>query len=317
MEKIIYDVEIFDLVKSYKELVALDNLSLSIRQGEIFGLLGPNGSGKSTLINCILALLKYDQGEVKIFGQEMKANSYEIKRAIGLVPQEISVYDELTVWENIDYFTGLYLEDKKLLKQRVAEAIDFVQLNDFRDFRPKKLSGGLLRRLNLACGIAHKPRLIFLDEPTVAVDPQSRNRLLEGIKQLQAEGCTIIYTTHYMEEAEYLCDRIAILDHGKVIALGKSEEIISLSKISETIKLEINNLPEAVLIKIEADLQPDFIRYENPLLQLAIKQENGSLFSLLDILSKAGFTPFSVQSKKSNLNDVFLELTGKELRDHD
>ncbi len=317
MEKIIYDVEIFDLVKSYKELVALDNLSLSIRQGEIFGLLGPNGSGKSTLINCILALLKYDQGEVKIFGQEMKANSYEIKRAIGLVPQEISVYDELTVWENIDYFAGLYLEDKKLLKQRVAEAIDFVQLNDFRDFRPKKLSGGLLRRLNLACGIAHKPRLIFLDEPTVAVDPQSRNRLLEGIKQLQAEGCTIIYTTHYMEEAEYLCDRIAILDHGKVIALGKSEEIISLSKISETIKLEINNLPEAVLIKIEADLQPDFIRYEDPLLQLAIKQENGSLFSLLDILSKAGFTPFAVQSKKPNLNDVFLELTGKELRDHD
>ena len=191
------DVEVKDLVKRYKELVAVDHLSLNIKRGEIFGLLGPNGSGKSTLINCILALLRFDQGEVKIFGETMTPQSYDIKQQIGLVPQEISVYKELSVYDNIDYFCGLYVEDKATRRRYISEVLDFVQLNDFKTFLPRKLSGGLLRRLNLACGIAHKPRLIFLDEPTVAVDPQTRNRILEGIKQLRNEGSTIIYTTHY------------------------------------------------------------------------------------------------------------------------
>ena len=208
-------IEVTNLVKRYKELVALDHFNLTVKNGEIFGLLGPNGSGKTTTINCILSLLKYDKGDIKIFGKEMRPDSYDIKKDIGVIMQNVAVYDELTVYENIDYFCGLYISDKNLRTRYVQEAMDFVDISEYRKFFPKKLSGGLLRRLNIACGIAHKPKLIFFDEPTVAVDPQSRNKILEGIKQLNQDGATIVYTSHYMEEVEQLCDRILIMDKGK------------------------------------------------------------------------------------------------------
>ena len=192
-------VKVERLVKRYKELIALDHLELDIKEGEIFGLLGPNGSGKTTAINCILSLLTYDKGEISVFGKKLCA---EVKRNIGVVMQNVAVLNELNVRENIDYFCGLYISDKALRKQRVDEAIAFAGLEGFEKFRPKKLSGGLLRRLNIACGIAHKPKLIIMDEPTVAVDPQSRNRILEGIEELNRQGATIIYTSHYMEEVE-------------------------------------------------------------------------------------------------------------------
>ena len=204
-------VKVTNLVKRYKELVAVDHLNLDIKEGDIFGLLGPNGSGKTTTINCILSLLAYDKGDIEIFGQKMTPDNYDIKSKIGVVMQNVAVFDELTVYENINYFCGLYISDKALRKQYVEEAIQFTGLNDFKKFYPKKLSGGLLRRLNIACGIAHKPRLIILDEPTVAVDPQSRNRILEGILELNKAGATIIYTSHYMEEVEQICSRIAIV----------------------------------------------------------------------------------------------------------
>ena len=193
-------VHIENLVKRYGDLTALNHLDLDIREGEIFGLLGPNGSGKTTAISCLLSLLKYDRGQVEIFGEEMKPDSYKIKEQIGIVLQNIAVFEELTVQENIDYFCGLYIRDKKRRKELVEEAIEFTGLEDFRKMHPRKLSGGLLRRLNIACGIAHKPRLIIMDEPTVAVDPQSRNKILEGIQTLNRQGSTIIYTSHYMEE---------------------------------------------------------------------------------------------------------------------
>ena len=218
-------VKIENLVKRYKELVALDHLSLEIEEGEVFGLLGPNGSGKTTTINCLLSLLSYDKGTVEIFGKKMTPVSYDIKKQIGIIMQNVAVFQELNVYENIDYFCGLYIKDKNKRKQYVEEAIQFAGLEDFRKFRPKKLSGGLLRRLNIACGIAHKPRLIILDEPTVAVDPQSRNKILEGIQELNRKGATIIYTSHYMEEVEQLCTRIAIMDRGKKIAEGTKDEL--------------------------------------------------------------------------------------------
>lgn len=177
-------VHIENLVKRYGDLTALNHLELDIREGEIFGLLGPNGSGKTTAISCLLSLLKYDRGEIKIFGEEMKPDSYKLKEQIGIVLQNVAVFDELTVQENIDYFCGLYIRDRKRRKELVEDAIEFTGLEDFRKMYPKKLSGGLLRRLNIACGIAHKPRLIIMDEPTVAVDPQSRNKILEGIQTL-------------------------------------------------------------------------------------------------------------------------------------
>ena len=197
-------VKIENLVKRYGDLIALDHLNIEIKEGEIFGLLGPNGSGKTTAINCLLSLLKFDKGNIEIFGKEMKPAAYDIKRDIGIVMQNVAVFEELNVYENIDYFCGLYVTDKKKRKELVEQAIEFVALKDFVKFYPKGLSGGLLRRLNIACGIAHNPKLIILDEPTVAVDPQSRNNILEGIKRLNEEGATIIYTSHYMEEIEQL-----------------------------------------------------------------------------------------------------------------
>ena len=197
-------VKISNLVKRYKELIALDNFSMEIQKGEVFGLLGPNGSGKTTTINCLLSLLTYDKGEIEVFGEKMGPNRRDLKSRIGVVCQNVAVFDELTVYENIDYFCGLYIKDKKTRKQYIEDAIKFVDLDNFRKFYPGKLSGGLLRRLNIACGIAHKPDLIILDEPTVAVDPQSRNKILEGVVELNQKGATIIYTSHYMEEAKSL-----------------------------------------------------------------------------------------------------------------
>ncbi|MEG0682869.1 MAG: ABC transporter ATP-binding protein, partial [Raoultibacter sp.] len=176
-------VAVDNLVKRYKEVVALDHFSLHIEPGEIFGLLGPNGSGKTTAINCMLQLLTYDKGSIELFGEPMRPTRYDLKRRIGIVPQNVAVFEELTVRENIDYFCALYIHDKTLRRNLVDEAIAFVGLQEFTKFRPRKLSGGLVRRLNIACGIAHKPELIFFDEPTVAVDPQSRNAILTGIQK--------------------------------------------------------------------------------------------------------------------------------------
>lgn len=235
-------VKIDNLVKRYKELLALDHFNLEIKKGEIFGLLGPNGSGKTTTINCLLALLSYDRGTIQVFGRQIEPDSYDLKSKIGVVMQDVAIFNELNVYENIDYFCGLYIKDKNLRKQYVKEAIEFVGLSEYAKFKPKKLSGGLLRRLNIACGIAHKPELIILDEPTVAVDPQSRNHILEGIVKLNKQGATIIYTSHYMEEVEKICTRIAIMDKGKNIAMGTTAELKSMIKGSEKIIISTDSL---------------------------------------------------------------------------
>ena len=248
-------IEVLNLTKEYKTKKAIDDLSFNVYEGEILGLLGPNGSGKSTTINCLLSLLKYN-GIIKIFGEEMSPSAYELKSKMGVIFQDVAVFNELNVYDNINYFCGLYIKDKNIRKKYVDDAIKLVGLTEYKKYLPKQLSGGLLRRLNIACGIAHKPKLIFLDEPTVAVDPQSRNNILEQIKKLRDDGATIVYTTHYMEEVEMLCDRIIILDKGKIIAQGTSDELKKKANIKETVQ-------------------------------------------------KVGPT----------LNDVFLKLTGKELRD--
>ena len=248
-------IEVLNLTKEYKTKKAIDDLSFNVYEGEILGLLVANGSGKSTTINCLLSLLKYN-GIIKIFGEEMSPSAYELKSKIGVIFQDVAVFNELNVYDNINYFCGLYIKDKNIRKKYVDDAIKLVGLTEYKKYLPKQLSGGLLRRLNIACGIAHKPKLIFLDEPTVAVDPQSRNNILEQIKKLRDDGATIVYTTHYMEEVEMLCDRIIILDKGKIIAQGTSDELKKKANIKETVQ-------------------------------------------------KVGPT----------LNDVFLKLTGKELRD--
>lgn len=308
-------VKIENLVKRYKELIALDHFNLEIQKGEIFGLLGPNGSGKTTTINCLLSLLKYDKGSIEIFGQQMTPDNYDVKRRIGIVMQNVAVFEELNVYENIDYFCGLYIKDKTLRRQYVEEAIEFAGLGEFVKFRPKKLSGGLLRRLNIACGIAHKPELIILDEPTVAVDPQSRNRILEGIVELNRKGATIIYTSHYMEEVEQICTRIAIMDKGKNIALGTSDELKSMIRNSETIKIHIPALEDSMLEEIRGFEHLHLAEYTDGLLTLSYDGGKHNLIRILDYLKSKDVSFGKVTSEQSTLNDVFLAITGKALRD--
>lgn len=308
-------IEVKNLTKEYKKLKAIDDLSFEVYEGEILGLLGPNGSGKSTTINCLLSLLKYNKGNIRIFDREMQPNAYDIKKDIGVVFQEVAVFEELNVYDNIDYFCGLYIKDKKIRQQYVEEAIELVGLSDFRKFIPKKLSGGLLRRLNIACGIAHKPKLIFFDEPTVAVDPQSRNNILDGIKKLRDNGATIVYTTHYMEEVEILCDRVIILDHGKIIASGTCDELKLQANIEEKISVEIADLDNKYIKEIKMFKNVGDVLYSNNTLYITYIKGENNIVELMDYLKNKRIKYTKIYSERPTLNDVFLELTGKELRD--
>ncbi len=310
-----YAIEVNNLVKRYKDLLALDHFNMSVKEGEIFGLLGPNGSGKTTTINCILSLLSYDKGDIKVFGKKMTSGSYDLKRDIGVVMQNVAVFDELNVYDNIDYFCGLYIKDKKLRAGYVEEAMEFVDIADYRKFVPKKLSGGLLRRLNIACGIAHKPKLIFFDEPTVAVDPQSRNNILEGIKKLNREGATIVYTSHYMEEVEQLCDRILIMDKGKSVALGTKEELKRMIKNTETITVEIADVTEELIAAIKAVPHVYDVVTKDESVKVYFSGGSHNIIRLMELLKDRSITYGRVYTELPTLNDVFLEITGKELRD--
>ncbi len=308
-------VKINNLVKRYKELIALDNFNLEIKKGEVFGLLGPNGSGKSTTMNCVLSLLSYDKGEVYLFGERMEPARYDLKSKVGVVPQNVAVFEELTVQENIEYFCGLYIKDKEKKKQYVEEAIDFVGLSDFRKFRPKKLSGGLLRRLNIACGIAHKPELIFFDEPTVAVDPQSRNKILENIVELNKQGATIVYTTHYMEEVEQICTNILIMDRGKSVAMGTSEELKKMIKNTENVVVDIRNLPEEKLEGLKKLHHVYEVNYMSDRLTIKCAGGRHNISHVISFFEQENIDYDRIYSELPTLNDVFLEITGKELRD--
>ncbi|SEQ26520.1 ABC-2 type transport system ATP-binding protein [Ignavigranum ruoffiae] len=309
-------VEMENVVKRYQQTLALDHFNLQVQAGEIYGLLGPNGSGKTTAINCLLSLLKFEKGSIKIFGQPMSPDNYGVKRRIGLVMQNVGVYDELTVYENIDYFCSLYIDNSKQRKDLVQQAIEFVELEDFVKYRPQKLSGGLLRRLNLACGIAHQPELIILDEPTVAVDPQSRNKILQGIKDLRNQGKTIIYTTHYMEEVEALCDSITIMDRGKELVSGTSEQIKALSVSGDVVQVESYALPEGFIQELSQFPGVQSVQPLDKGLEIRFEKNSQQIVPLIHHFDQAQIDILNLTIQKPSLNDVFLEITGKELRDH-
>ena len=325
-------IAIEGLVKRYDELLALDHFDLHVGQGEIFGLLGPNGSGKTTSINCMLALLTYDRGSIRLFGESMAPTRYDLKRRIGIVPQQVAVIDELTVHENIDYFCSLYVNDRARRRALVDEAIEFVELEEFVRFRPGKLSGGLLRRLNIACGIAHKPELIFFDEPTVAVDPQSRNAILSGIQRLRAEGATVVYTSHYMEEVEQICDRVMIMDHGRALAQGTPDELKRSIRTGERIAIELEGpsgprarpdsrtsdgdaLPTRELERLRALPHVLDVSLADNLLTVSCEASEHNLTDVLASLRAGNARLGRITCAPPTLNDVFLEITGRELRD--
>lgn len=325
-------IAIEGIVKRYDELLALDHFDLHVDQGEIFGLLGPNGSGKTTSINCMLALLTYDRGSIRLFGESMAPTRYDLKRRIGIVPQQVAVIDELTVRENIDYFCSLYVNDRARRRALVDEAIEFVELEEFTRFRPGKLSGGLLRRLNIACGIAHKPELIFFDEPTVAVDPQSRNAILNGIQRLRAEGATVVYTSHYMEEVEQICDRVMIMDHGRALAQGTPDELKRSIRTGERIVIELEGpsgprarpgsrasdggvLPTRELDRLRALPHVLDVSLAGNLLTVSCEASEHNLTDVLASLRAGNARLGRITCAPPTLNDVFLEITGRELRD--
>ena len=308
-------VKVDSLVKRYGENIAVDHFSLEVKKGEILGLLGPNGSGKTTTIHCILSLLNHDKGSIEVFGQKMSPERFDLKRRIGVVPQNVAVLNALTVEENIDFFCGLYIKDKAERKACIEEALEFTGLTEFRKQKPKKLSGGLLRRLNIACGIAHKPELIFFDEPTVAVDPQSRNAILEGIRKMNEQGSTVIYTSHYMEEVEELCSRIVIMDHGKNEAEGTSQSLKSSLRNRETIRINMPVHEKELLDQIRNINHVYDVRIDEE--DVIIKCDGGehNLVHILNFLSEKQLPFGRVTTELPTLNDVFLEITGKELRD--
>ncbi len=307
-------VEIKDLTKKYKEITALDGFDLEIKEGERLALLGPNGCGKTTAINCMTGLLTFNSGSVKLFGEEMGPDKRHIKARIGLVPQEVVVSENLTARENIDYFCSLYVKDRAKRKAMVDEAIRFTELKDYVKFFPKKLSGGLKRRLNIACGIAHRPDFLILDEPTVAVDAQTRSFILSEIKTLCEEGMTILYTTHYLDEVEQVAEKIVIMEKGKAIASGTADELKNSISTKEIVSVRL--LADEDRTSAFETL-PNLLSAvcENGTYKLSFHKGENNLRHLLDFLSEKAWEYDEIYSERPSLEDVFLSLTGRDLRE--
>ncbi|CAH8768796.1 ABC transporter ATP-binding protein [Paenibacillus dendritiformis] len=309
-------LEIRNLTKKFGDFIAVDNISLNVREGEIFGFLGANGAGKSTTINMIASLLRSTKGEISLLGKNIAKDSRFAKMNTGIVPQDLAIYEDMTAYENVHFFAGLYGLRGELLKKRTEEALDFVGLGDKHASFPKNFSGGMKRRLNIACAIAHRPKLIIMDEPTVGIDPHSRNYILGSVRKLNEMGCTIIYTTHYMEEVEEICTRIAIVDHGKIIAEGTKEQLTATITESKEIWIGIKSSDPA--LEVDAIRQiPGItsVRLEEQMLKVISKAEINNLNLIIQQLIKDQVEIRSVEEQAPNLETVFLTLTGRNLRD--
>ncbi|GIO66665.1 ABC transporter ATP-binding protein [Paenibacillus sp. JTLBN-2024] len=308
-------LDIRGLTKKFGDFVAVDNMSLTIREGEIFGFLGANGAGKSTTINMISSLLRPTSGEIRILEKDIAKQSRFAKTNLGIVPQDLAIYEDMTAYENVSFFAGLYGLRGDKLKERAEEALEFVGLSDKAKSFPKNFSGGMKRRLNIACAIAHKPKLIIMDEPTVGIDPQSRNYILTSVRKLNESGCTIIYTSHYMEEVEEICSRIAIVDHGKIIAEGTKEQLKSTITDVKDIRIELKSVQgtEGELLKPVPGVRT--VLQEENVIRVHSDAAVDNLNRILKQLMDAGKEIRSVEEQEPNLETVFLTLTGRNLRD--
>lgn len=304
-------LEIKNLTKKFGDFIAVDHMSLTIQEGEIFGLLGSNGAGKSTTINMISGLLKSNGGEIYILGKNIATHSKFAKMNIGIVPQDLAIYEDMTAYENVRFFAGLYGLRGTELRARVEEALEFVGLSDKQKSYPKNFSGGMKRRLNIACAIAHRPKLIIMDEPTVGIDPQSRNYILNSVHKLNEMGCTIIYTSHYMEEVEELCTRIAIVDHGKVIAEGTKEQLTAIITDTKEIWVEVKTgerMDEKSLKEIKG---VNTVTVEENIIKIISQAEINNLNQIIQFFINHGLEIRSLQEQAPNLETVFLTLTGR------
>jgi len=308
-------IDVDNLNKSYKNFKAVNNLTFHVTSGEIVGLLGPNGAGKSTTINILSTVLKPDSGSVMISGHDFKNSKREIKKLLGIVPQDLAIYEEISAEKNVRFFASLYgLSGSKLDKQ-VREALEIVGLTERRKDKPKTFSGGMKRRLNIACAIAHKPDIIIMDEPTVGIDPQSRNHILESIKKLRSNGATVIYSTHYMEEVEEIADRVIIMNDGTVIASGTVKEICKRFEYQITYTLNVDTttqLNQDSFGRISG-IQKFEINANNIVLIADSRASN--LNDIFGTLFSFGCKLQSMSSEEASLETVFLDLTGKKLRD--
>ncbi len=308
-------LELKNLTKKFADFIAVDNISLTVSEGEIFGFLGSNGAGKSTTINMIAGLLRSNEGEINVLGKNIAKNSRFAKMNIGIVPQDLAIYEDLTAAENVRFFAGLYGLRGAELNEKVDEALKFVGLHDRQKEYPKNFSGGMKRRLNIACAIAHRPKLIIMDEPTVGIDPQSRNYILESIRKLNDMGCTIIYTSHYMEEVEEICSRIAIIDHGKVIAEGTKEQLIAIITNTKDIWIEVKSTDNLNLEEMKEITGIRTIQLEENLLKINSELEVNNLNKIIQHFINHDIEISSLEEKEPNLETVFLTLTGRNLRD--
>ncbi|WP_440603121.1 ATP-binding cassette domain-containing protein [Bacillus sp. GB_SG_008] len=308
-------LEIKNLTKKFGDFIAVDNMSLSIAQGEIFGFLGSNGAGKSTTINMIAGLLRSNEGEINILGKNSKKYSRFAKMNIGIVPQDIAIYEELTAYENVKFFAGLYGLRGTELKERVEEALQFVGLSDRHKSYPKNFSGGMKRRLNIACALAHRPKLIIMDEPTVGIDPQSRNYILQSVRKLNEMGSTIIYTSHYMEEVEEICTKIAIVDHGKIIAEGTKEQLKAIITDTKDIWIEVKTIEDMDMDQLKEISGVKAVQIEENVIKVNSDTGVNNLNKIIQYFISHDIEIRSVEEQAPNLETVFLTLTGRKLRD--
>lgn len=308
-------VKIKNLIKKFNDIAAVDNISLEIEEGEVYGLLGPNGAGKSTTINMLCGLIRADAGDIIIMDKSINKNKLFVKSNIGIVPQDIAIYEELTAYDNVKFFAGLYGFRGKELKGRVEQALEFVGLLDKSKSYPMEFSGGMKRRLNIACAIAHKPKLIIMDEPTVGIDPQSRNHILESVRKLNKMGSTIIYTSHYMEEIEAICTKIGIIDHGKLIIEGTKEELkSSITNVNTTCIActAIENIDENELKEINGVIG---VEINETSASISTSTDVNNLDKIILYFTKKGAKIKNLEIKTPDLETVFLTLTGRKLRD--
>lgn len=304
-----------DVEKSYKKIKAVKGINFNVKQGELLGLLGPNGAGKSTTISMIATLLKPDKGQILYNGSDIVKNPKIIQGHLGYVPQEIALYPMLTGKENLQFWGRAYGLKGFDLKTRIDEVSNIIGINERLKDKVNVYSGGMKRRLNIGVALLHKPEIIIMDEPTVGIDPQSRNHILETVLKLNRQGMTVIYTSHYMNEVEYLCSRICIMDQGKIIASGGKQELIHQTDGVRTLKMKLEHSTEILVEKIESHSSVIAIDSIDDEVIVSVKQDKRVIKDIIDAINKEGATIVSMDIKEANLEAVFLQLTGRMLRD--